>query len=273
MHFKSIAFLAITCVFSVQASAHHKDVIVIDNSSESLKEKEAILILPGFGSKVHGVKDIRNYFSHKGYDLYIPHYIGRDSLGECVITLDKFINAHQLLKYKKLHVFSYIAGSWVLNLWLQRHPVNNIASVVYDRSPWQERAPYVLIKDNPLIMKLVVGNIMKDFACTAYPEISNDAKRIGIIIENKATKLIRRHKKRALSLGRINFKTDYFEQSFDDCFYECIDHDELYYKFETIGKEIFYFFRNGHFSPEVRKEPFDFDPFDKHSVDCKNGSK
>ena len=63
-------------------------------------------------------------------------------------------------------MFSYIAGSWVINLWVQQHPINNIASIVYDRSPLQERAPYVLVKDNPKIIKWLAGNIMKKFSQT-----------------------------------------------------------------------------------------------------------
>lgn len=268
MHLKHTVIFYCVCLFSFFGFAHKKDVIVIENKSIPLIEKEAILILPGFGSKIHGVKDIKNYFSHKGYDVYIPHYIGRDSLQQCVINVNAFIEKHQLLQYKKVHVFSYIAGSWVINLWLQQHPVNNIASVVYDRSPLQERAPCVLVKDNPIIIKLLAGNIMKKFSQAAYPSIINDEKNLGAIIENKVTKLIRKHKKTALSLGPINFNKDSLHQKFDDYLYECINHDEMYYHFDKIGEEILYFFKNGAFSKNTKKEPFEYDVFDKRFTNC-----
>jgi hypothetical protein len=268
MFFKHITFLSIVCLFSTFCFAHRKDVVVIENESILFSEKEAILILPGFGSKIHGIKDIKAYFSHKGYDVYIPHYIGRDSLQQCAITVNNFMDKYHLLQYKKLHVFSYIAGSWVINLWLLQHPFNNIASIVYDRSPLQERAPYVLVIDNPVIIKLLAGNIMKNFAQTPYPSIKNDAKNLGIIIENKSTKLIRKHKKTALSLGQITFNKDSLHQPFDDYLYECINHDEMYFQFDKIGPEILFFFKNGTFSKNAKKEPFLFDFWDKRIDDC-----
>lgn len=268
MLLKQTIVLCMICLLPFIGVAHKKDIVIIDNTILPLSEKEAILILPGFGSKIHGVKDITSYFSHKGYDLYIPHYIGKDSLQQCVVTLNNFLETHKLLQYKKLHVFSYIAGSWVLNLWLQQHPINNIVSIVYDRSPLQERAPYVLVKDNPVIIKLLAGSILKEFSVTPYPTIKNDAKYLGIIIETKSTKLIRKHKKRALSLGPINFTVDSLRQPCDDYLYECINHDEMYYRFEKIGAEIIYFFKNGTFSKDANKIVYDHNVFDKDIKDC-----
>ena len=141
--------------------------------------------------------------------------------------------------------------------------INNITSIVYDRSPLQERAPYVLVEDNPMIIKLLTGRIMKNFSQTPYPPINNDSKNLGIIIENKATRLILKHKKTALSLGPIIFNKDSLKQACDDYLYEYINHDEMYYKFDKIGPEILYFFKNGVFSKDVRKSPYDFNLFEK----------
>lgn len=268
MSFKHMIMFSMMCFYS-SLFAHKKDVVIIESSTKVISEKEAILILPGFGSKIHGVKDIAAYFSNKGYDLYIPHYIGRNSLQECVATVDEFINKYNLLHYKKLHVFSYIAGSWVINLWVQQHPINNIASIVYDRSPLQERAPFVLVQDNRQLIKLLAGNIMKEFSKTPYPSIQNDQKKLGVIIENKTTKLIRKHKKSALSLGPIRFEKDSLNQSYDDYFYSCINHDEMYFEFDKIGPEILLFFKNGNFSNDVKKVPYFYDFWDKALSDCK----
>jgi len=268
MNFKQIVVLALVFLNATICLAHRKDIVVIDDASIPLSNKEAILILPGFNSKKHGVKDIRDYFSHKGYDVYIPHYLGRDSLQQCVNTVNDFMNEHHLSQYKKLHVFSYIAGTWILNLWLQQHPKNNIASIVYDRSPMQERVPFALVEDNPFIFKLALGNILKEFAKTPYPVIQNDSKHLGIIIENKPTKLFLKHKKSALKSGTISFNLDSLHQNCDDYFYDCINHDEMYYQFKIIGPEILYFFKNGTFSKEARKEYYDYNLYNKQIDDC-----
>jgi hypothetical protein len=268
MRLRHILVLSVLCLSAFPALAHRKDVVLIENPSVPLPEKEAILILPGFGSKIHGVKNIKKWFANKGYDVYIPHYIGRDSLQQCVLTVNAFIEKHQLLSYKKLHVFSYIAGSWVFNLWLLQHPANNVASVVYDRSPLQERAPYVLVKDNPFLIKLIAGKIMKNFASFPYPVVSNDQKNLGIMIENKATKLIRKHQKTALTLGPLHFNKDSLHQPCDDYLYECIDHDEMYYKLDVVGAEVLYFFRNGRFPPAAKKEARTYDYWDKRVANC-----
>lgn len=268
MSFKAIIVLIVWCLNTTVCLAHRKDIVVIDDTTISFSSKEAILILPGFNSKKHGVKDIRDCFSHKGYDVYIPHYLGRDSLQQCVNTVNDFMNEYHLSEYKKLHVFSYIAGTWVLNLWLQQHPQNNIVSIVYDRSPMQERVPFALVEDNPFIFKLVLGKVLKQFSITQYPSIQNDSKYLGVIVENKPTKLFLKHKKSALKSGAITFKLDSLHQNCDDYFYDCINHDEMYYQFKTIGPEILYFFKNGTFSKEARKEYYDYNLYNKQIDDC-----
>lgn len=268
MKIKAIIVLIVLSLNTTVCLAHRKDIVVIDDTTISFSNKEAILILPGFNSKKHGVKDIRDYFSHKGYDVYIPHYLGRDSLQQCVSTVNDFMNVYHLSEYKKLHVFSYIAGTWVLNIWLQQHPQNNIVSIVYDRSPMQEKVPFALLEDNPFIFKLALGNILKEFAKTSYPSIQNDSKHLGVIVENKPTKLFLKHKKSALKSGAITFNLDSLHQNFDDYFYDCINHDEMYYQFKTIGPEILYFFKNGTFSKDARKECYDYNLYNKQIDDC-----
>lgn len=268
MKLKQIIVFVLLFLNTLLCFSQHKDIVVVENSTTALSDKEAILILPGFNSKKHGVKDIRDFFAHKGYDVFIPHYLGRDSLQQCVSTVSNFMASHHLAEYKKLHVFSYIAGTWVLNLWIQQHPYNNISSIVYDRSPMQERIPLALSIDNPLLFKLLLGNILKEFANTPYPSIQNDIKQIGFVIENKPTKLFLKHKKTALKSGDISFSIDSLHQSCDDYFYDCINHDEMYYRFNVIGPEILYFFKHGTFTKEARKQYFDYNLFNKQIDDC-----
>jgi hypothetical protein len=118
--------------------------IFIESSSILKTEREAILILPGFGSKIFGTKKIAKFFKHKGYDIYIPKYISRKSVEKSVENVDRFISKHGLKDYKKLHIFSYIFGTWTINLWINKNGKCNISTIVFDRSPLQERAPAAL---------------------------------------------------------------------------------------------------------------------------------
>lgn len=253
-------FVTLTFIFILSYTFGARERIFITNDSLSKSEKEAILILPGFGSDIHGTKKQADFFFHQGYDVFIPDYIARQSIDKCVENVDQFITKHELLNYKKLHVFSYILGSWTLNTWIHLHPLNNITTIIYDRSPLQERAPFALNQDIPFLIRLVAGKIIKDFAETPYPVITKNNINIGILIESKATKLVRKHKKSVLSLGPIVWSHDSLKQEHNDYFYTWLNHDDMYSRFDIIGNEIFYFIKNGVFTREARKaeypEPF-----------------
>jgi hypothetical protein len=226
-----------------------REYVIIENDSVSRSQKEALLIIPGFGTRSEGVKDIAEYFGNRGYDLFIPSYISRDSLNACVANLDRFIKKQKLSEYKRVHVFSYIIGSWTINRWMKRNPDNNIATVIYDRSPLQERAPYAIDKDLHLIVRLLEGDIVREFSTIPYEPITNDSTiQIGLIIESRATKLIRNHKKSAMELGPVDWTITGRNQNCDDHFYTVNNHDEMYHDFSLIGPEIFHFIKNGKFT-------------------------
>jgi hypothetical protein len=241
-----------------------RDVVVIQHPEIPPAEKEAILILPGFGSKIHGSKAQKRYFSKTGYDVFIPDYISRKSIEKSVAYVDRFMQKHQLGAYKKVHVFAYIVGSWTINFWLQQHPDHHIASIVYDRSPLQERAPYALVKDSPFLIRLLAGPIMEEFSRTRYPVLPGAGIQIGIVVESKATKLIRRHKKTALGMGPVRWDLEALEQDHDDAMYTWLNHDDMYERFDIIGPEILHFFSTGKFTPQARRVPYTDDPFEKY---------
>jgi hypothetical protein len=238
-----------------------KNIIVIDHQEIPRQQKEAILILPGFGSKIQGTKDQKKYFAHKGYDLFIPDYISRKSVQHSVNNINDFIQKNHLQEYSKIHVFGYIVGSWTINTWIQQHPDHNIANIIYDRSPLQERAPVTLVRDRPLLMKIFAGPMMESFSKTPYPPLDKKQIRLGILVESKATNLIRRHKKTALSLGPVRWDTAQFNQDYDDLLYTWLNHDDMYSRFDIIGAEIFHFIQHGRFSDGARRSPFTDDPF------------
>lgn len=241
-----------------------KEYAIIENDSIARSNKEALLIIPGFGSRSEGVGDIADYFRDKGYDVFIPSYISRDSLNACVDNLDKFISKYKLKEYKKLHVFSYIIGSWTLNRWLVKNPNNNIVTIVYDRSPLQERAPYALHKDLPVIVRLLEGDIVREFSTIPYESITNDTTiNIGLIIESRATKLVRHHRKSVMELGPLDWTVAGRNQPCDDFFYTLNNHDEMYHDFETVGAQIFAFIKDGKFTANAHRLPYSIDPFTK----------
>ncbi len=247
--------------FLFHSCARTRSVSCIYSQEKKLSEKEAILILPGFGSKINGNKEQEKYFANKGYDVFIPNYIGRKSIDQCLGNLEIFIAKNKITEYKKVHVFSYIIGGWVLNEYIKKHPANNIASIVYDRSPLQERAPAALVKDIPLMIGLVSGKVMKEFSVTPYSPIKKDKIKVGILIESKATKLIRNHKKTALSFGELKWDVKSLQQDYDDYIYTWINHDEMYFRFDIVGEEIFTFLKNGTFSKNAVRKAFEWDAF------------
>jgi hypothetical protein len=237
--------------------------IFIESSSISKAEREAILILPGFGSKVFGTKKIAKFFKNKGYDVYIPKYISRKSVEQSVENVDRFVLKYDLKEYKKLHVFSYIFGTWTINLWIKEHGKCNISTMVFDRSPLQERAPEALIKDSPILAKVLFGDVMSDFCNTAYIPINDTAILKGIFIETYATRLINKHKKTALKNGPVTFNVQALNQPYTDFCYIPLNHDEMYQQIDVFGKEVLNFIKDGSFSTKIKQNSFLENPFVK----------
>ncbi|HET6226468.1 MAG TPA: hypothetical protein VFF27_09335 [Bacteroidia bacterium] len=67
-------------------------------------------------------------------------------------------------------------------------------------------------------MLLIAGKIMKEFSDTPYPTITKKDLQIEIMIENRPTKLVRKHKRTVLSLGKLNWKVSALHQKADDYF-------------------------------------------------------
>lgn len=250
-------------IFCLNQSNFAQGRIFVESSSISKAEREAILILPGFGSKVFGTKKIAKFFKNKGYDVYIPKYISRKSVEQSVENVDQFVFKHGLKEYKKLHVFSYIFGTWTINLWIKEHGKCNISTMVFDRSPLQERAPEALIKDSPILAKVLFGDVMSDFCNTVYIPINDTAILKGIFIETYATRLINKHKKTALKNGSVTFDVQALNQSYTDFCYIPLNHDEMYQQLDVFGNEVLNFIKDGSFSTKIKQNSFLENPFVK----------
>lgn len=237
-----------------------RDIVYLQAGPQPKHEREAIVILAGLGTKTHNERKIARYFRNKGYDIYQPSYIYRKSMDQGVAKLERFSVKHDLKSYKKVHVFCYIIGGWTFNRWYNRNPLPNISTILYDRSPLQERAPYVLVKDNRLLMKLLVGDIIAELAHTPYSPVKGFNGKIGLLIETKPTKLIRRHRATAASLGPINWSVDHLNQVYDDFCYLPVDHDDMYTAIEQAGPEVLSFIVSGRFGGKANRMAPTVDP-------------
>jgi len=259
LRFIAFLFVLFTCTHTF--AGKKKDVIIIHHPEISFSEKEAIIILPGLGDSKKGRKHQADFFGNLEYDVYIPNYIDYNSVQGSLNNFTEFFEDNHLASYDKVHVFSYILGSWVINKFVNRNGIQNITSIIYDRSPIQEQAPLILVENIPLIARLVKGRIVEDLSKIPYPPISDSTVKIGIIIEGSATKLMRKFKKKARKIEHWN--TYDFQQQADDKFFTELNHDEMYIHFEIIGNDILSFIRTGAFTTNAQREWFNWDPFKK----------
>lgn len=258
-----VAFLKVYSYTPLEQTRHQssKDIIVIHEPHKDKAAKEALLILPGFGDKRRTRKIQKCFFSQYPYDLYIPDYHDRKSYRQTIENLQQFYEQQELDKYQKVHVFVYILGSWVINEFIQQEGRKNIHTIIYNRSPLQERAPRVVVDKIPRLAKLSKGQLLFDFKEAPYLPMTNDSIKVGIIIENKATKLIKLFKKTALSYGPVSWTAAGKQQQHDDLMHVYLDHNEMYRKFDVIGADIIYFLENGRFTSSAKRERYELDAF------------
>ncbi|MEN9699663.1 MAG: hypothetical protein RLZZ301_861 [Bacteroidota bacterium] len=228
------------------------------------QHREAIVILTGFGSKYHRLKAIKHEFKSSTYDLYVPRYISRKSLEKTTANFEAYWQKEDLGSYEKIHVFAYIVGAWTINTWIEKHGPANIASIVYDRSTLQERAPTILTEDLPLLSWLVFGPIMKDLATTPYPVQKYAQLHSGLLLETYATAIVRKHRKRAEMSGPYCYDPSCYEQAFDDFRYVPLNHDQLYTHPEVFNQAIMSFFETGSFGQHLRDVAPVADPYQKN---------
>ena len=84
------------------------------------------------------------------------------------------------------------------------------------------------------------------------------------VLGNKATPLIRRFKKRAMSYGPIDWNNLDLNQSYDELIYTPLNHNEMYYSFDVVGLDILEFIKYSKFTKEGRHKPYEWDPFEKN---------
>jgi len=228
--------------------------------------RDALLILPGFGysqSGEHVLRSLAPVMAREGVDLFVPTYVARGGLDESRTRLDRFIHEHRLDRYQRLHVFAFIAGAWTFNPLMDAHQLPNLASVVYDRSPLQERAPAIAADKVRLLAWVRYGSTLFDVAKTPYPPLAASNVKVGLIVESRPTPFIRKHERAARQRGPFQFECGALRQRYDDCLYIPMNHDDLYRNFAAVWPELLTFIRTTHFTDTADRTPPVGDPFQR----------
>ena len=221
-------------------------------------KSDALLVLPGFGygrSEDRAFRSVGAQAAADGVDLYVSPFLTRSGLGTSGAKLERFIRENRLDRYERLHVFAFIAGAWTFNPLVERHALPNLATVVYDRSPFQERAPRIAADRLPLLAWARYGSTLFDVARTPYPPLTAPGVKVAMMVESAPTPFIRKHDEDARRLGPFAFDCDSLHQRYDDCLYLSMNHDELYVRFAEVWPEVLAFMRTRRFSEAANRTP------------------
>ncbi len=222
------------------------------------QKRDALVILPGVGYGAAGRRSMEKFqlaAIDRGFDVYVADILRSEGMRETRDALREFIADQGLARYRRLYFFAFIAGGWNLNLLLHETEIPNLAGIVYDRSPTQERAPYVATRRLGPAVRVLVGPVLFDLAETPYPPLEKKDLAIGIMIETRRTWIIRMFEDTALERGPITYDVAALNQVNRDFCFIPYNHTEVYENFESIGPDVLHFFRNGRFPESARRTP------------------
>jgi hypothetical protein len=189
-------------------------------ATSSRPNEEALLILPGFGYRRAGARALESLaptIHREGIDLYVADYLTRGGLAASRTKLERFIRDNRLERYRRVHVFAFIAGAWTVNPLIEKGKLPNLGRVVYDRSPFQERAPAIAVDQLRMLAWLCYGSTIFDLSRTPYAYRSAPpGVDVALVVESVPTTFIKRHEKAARALGHVAFECGAFNQRYDD---------------------------------------------------------
>jgi hypothetical protein len=219
---------------------------------------DALLILPGFGYGRDGgkaFKAVAATAARDGVDVYVAPFVTRGGLDESRARLEGFLRDEHLDRYERLHVFAFLAGGWTLNPLLDRLALPNLTSVVYDRSPYQERAPIVATTRLRRRAWLRFGKTIFDVARTPYPANQRRDVNVALLVESVPTPFMVSHAQDAAPYGPFEFNCDALGQRHDDCAYVALNHTNLYSHFADVWPEVNAFIHTGRFTVAAERTP------------------
>jgi hypothetical protein len=223
---------------------------------------EAVLVLTGLRNSAKGMRHMRRWYPGLGRDVFIPPFYSKDGLADSAAKLNKFIEDNNLRRYERLQAVAYLLGGRVLNMYLSQVELPNLTHIIYDRSPYQEQAPRIVQENMPRLARALFGVTFAEFAGAPYLPLPKGGRKIGIMVECRATPYVRRHRDQLTPVSADDFLPAAFNQEHDDIFYVYRHHDEMYYSFEAIGPEIGMFFDQGRFTSTAQRRPCRRNPFE-----------
>lgn len=247
--------LALVCCVSLAGCA---SAIVRPMVSPSQPSADALIVLPGFGYDRDGERVFRSLapaMAAEGFDLYLPTFVSRSGLDDSRERLRRFFRDNRLDRYQRIHVFAFLAGGWTFNPLGEARVLPNLSTVVYDRSPYQERAPRVALEKLRVLTWVRYGTTVFDVARTPYVPLTVPDVKVGLVVETVPTAFIKRHASTARGYGAYEFECGALRQRYDDCLYVGLNHDELYARFGEVWPEVRAFIRTGRFSTSANRTP------------------
>jgi len=255
-----VRLTVVACCLSLSACAN---AIVRPAVSPAKPASDALVVLPGFGYGRDGeraFKTLAPSMAAEGFDLYLPTYVSRSGLEESRERLQRFFRENRLDRYARVHVFAFIAGGWTFNPLGEARSLPNLSTIVYDRSPYQERAPRVALEKLKFLTWVRYGHVVFDLAGTPYAAVTVPGVKVGLVVETLPTSFIRKHASTARSYGAYEFECGAFQQRHDDCLFVTMNHDQLYARFGEVWPEVRSFIRTGRFSASANRTPPDAGP-------------
>lgn len=221
--------------------------------------REALLVLPGFGysrGAERALRALESTLRADGFDLYVPTFIARSGLESSRENLRRFLAERRLARYERVHVFAFLAGGWTFNpMTADAALLPNLATVIYDRSPYQERAPRIASERLGPLTWLRYGSVVSDVAKTPYPPLRRSNVNIGLVVETVPTSLVKRFAQTARSYGSYSFECEALAQPHDDCIFMALDHGKMYTRFGELWPDIRAFIRGGQFTAGANRTP------------------
>ena len=126
----------------------------------------------------------------------------------------------------------------------------NLTTVVYDRSPFQERAESRRGQAARSAGSLWVSPVRRREDATLRSKRRVD---VGLIVETTPTAFIRRFKNAARAYGPFQFGPDAFNQRHRDRAYVALNHDEMYARFAEVWPELLSFIRTRRFTDAANR--------------------
>ena len=206
---------------------------------------QALLVLPGLGGGVRARARIRAWGEAQPFAVHVPDYHRRAGLDATVDALAAYIERHRLDRVHDLAAFCYVIGGWTLNRVLAARDLPGLRAVIYDRSPYQERLAASFAARFAFFGWFRFGRLLRDFVDAPYPPLPTRAPRVGLMVEDRPTRLARI----LLPGDAPSLDPDLLGERYDDAVTVPFDHDAMYTHFEDVVPQVLRFIRHGRFRP------------------------